>query len=258
MQHRHTNSSEFTRKILVLLAIFLFFSCSKAEKKQIDPSIVFLDENGKKSRLGDYLYKTPVIFTPVYFKCPSVCNLQLNRLAEAMQKIKIEIGRDVSIVSLSFNPAENPQIAKEKKKAYMKMYNLPGGESDWHFLTGKFEDIKTVTKSLDFEYYIDRESREYIHKPVSYFLDRNGNVIHALSGSKIEPGTVKMLIVAASLGEYGTISDRLLWFFLQFDEKNATLKINLGNGIRFVLVTFLVMVLILGYFRESKKKKTRV
>ena len=52
----------------------------------IDTSLRFVDHTGKSVTLADYFDgKRPVLVTMNYFRCPVLCNVQLNELTEALR-----------------------------------------------------------------------------------------------------------------------------------------------------------------------------
>ena len=52
----------------------------------LERALQFTDHTGKKVTLGDYFDgKRPVLLTMNYFRCPVLCNVQLNELTEALR-----------------------------------------------------------------------------------------------------------------------------------------------------------------------------
>jgi len=215
----------------------------QSETGQVDPSLEFLDENGKKVRLGDFFFKNrPVILMPVYFKCPTVCNSQMNRVIEGVRASRFTFPEDFEIISVSFNHKEGAGLAKKKKDSYIKEYNL---ENDsWHFLTGREENIRKLTDSLGFEFFWATESSEYIHKPVTYFLTSNGRLIHGISGTRPDPKAIEMSIIEASEGEFATFRDRILLFFFNFNPETGKYHLSLWRIIQSTIIFILVLVLL--------------
>ncbi|GIX43030.1 MAG: hypothetical protein KatS3mg129_2763 [Leptospiraceae bacterium] len=87
----------------------------------IDLNLTFLDEEGKKVQLKDFFKDKPVIIAPAYYECPRLCTLVYNGLKKAIENTKyIEPGKDYKIISLSFNPEDTQELAKEKAENYRK------------------------------------------------------------------------------------------------------------------------------------------
>src|SRR5438477_4032846 len=49
----------------------------------------FVDENSVPHRLSDYLDGRPAILVLVYYKCPMLCNLELNALSKAVRVLPL-------------------------------------------------------------------------------------------------------------------------------------------------------------------------
>ena len=96
----------------------------------------FRDDSGRELALGELFGKRPVILAPVYYRCPLLCSQVLNGLTRSLKPLSLEAGKDFDVVAFSINPEETPELAAQKKAAYLKRYDRPGTESGWHFLTG--------------------------------------------------------------------------------------------------------------------------
>ena len=222
-----------------------------AESSRIDPSLEFLDANGNKVRLGDFFFKNrPVILMPVYFKCPTVCNSQMNRVIEGVRASKFTFPEDFEIISVSFNHKEGHKLAQKKKNSYKTEYNLDN--DSWHFLTGSEENIRKLTSSLGFEFFWATESSEYIHKPVTYFLTSEGKVIHGISGTRPDFKAIEMSLKEASEGRLATAKDRILLFFFHFNPESGKYHLSLWRIIQSTVVFILLLVLVLK--RLSQKQ----
>jgi protein SCO1/2 len=121
----------------------------------IPDDAVFADENGKRASLKEAIDK-PVIIAPVYLGCTHECPLLLTGLAQVLGKIDMmEPGKDFRVITLSFDDTDNPKIALEKKKNYIKSIGKPFPEESWKFLTGDAVNIKKFTDSIGFKFQRD-------------------------------------------------------------------------------------------------------
>src|SRR4030042_2666681 len=82
--------------------------------------LTFNDENGNGVSLKQMIH-TPIILALVYYGCPNVCSLLLQNLAEVLNKLPAEAGKEYVALALSFDETEQPNLALEKKKIYLKM-----------------------------------------------------------------------------------------------------------------------------------------
>ena len=111
----------------------------------------FNDERGNPVRLG-HLIQTPTILALVYYHCPNVCSFLLQNMAEVLNKLPAEPGKDYTVLSVSFDETESPQFALEKKRFYLKMIERPFPEDAWRFLTGDKENIQKLTQAVGFQF----------------------------------------------------------------------------------------------------------
>src|SRR5687767_23145 len=134
--------------------------------EQLPLDAEFTDENGNKVKLGNYFGKgRPVVLALVYYECPMLCNEVLNGLTGSLKGISLDAGKDFDVIALSFDARENekPDLAKNKKAAYLERYGRSGAENGWHFLTGTQASIEAVTKAAGFSYRWDEKSNQFAH-----------------------------------------------------------------------------------------------
>ena len=84
--------------------------------EQVPLDLEFRDENGSAVRLGQYFGRKPVVLTLVYYSCPMLCNQVLNGLTSGLDVVSFDIGKEFDVVTVSFDPRETPELAKDKKR----------------------------------------------------------------------------------------------------------------------------------------------
>jgi len=129
--------------------------------EQIPLDAVFKDEQGREVRLGQFFKGKPVVLSLVYYTCPMLCNQVLNGMMGSFRQVSFNIGEQFDVVTVSFDPRETPELAAAKKITYVKAYNRPGAEANWHFLTGDETNIKRLTEAVGFRYYWDEQTKQY-------------------------------------------------------------------------------------------------
>ena len=89
---------------------------------QLPLDLPFLDDHGKSIVLGDYFREKPVILVLAYYRCPMLCTLVLNGLVRGLTDVPFDAGRDFAVVVVSIDSRETPELAREKKQAYVARY----------------------------------------------------------------------------------------------------------------------------------------
>lgn len=186
--------------------------------QNLDPSLKFKDENGADVTLGSYFDgKTPVLLSPVYFACPGLCNFHLNGLTEALKGMDWSAGGKYIVLAVSFDPSETPTIAAGKKASYMKVYDRPGTENGWHFLTGTAENVKKLTDSVGFTYHWDEKEKQWAHASAAIAVSPTGTITRYLPGIMFESRDVRMALLEAGEGKIGTFVDQLVLYCFHYN-----------------------------------------
>lgn len=223
---------------------------------EIDLGLEFTDEKGQVVTLGKYFSNKPVLFTIIYYSCPSLCNYHLNGMVAALKKLKLSVGDHFELVALSMNPNETPELAAAKMASYQDEYDRPGSSAGWHFLTGSEENIKKIADQVGFSFKWNPKLKEYAHASAAQVMTPGGKISRYLHGVEFDAQTVKLSLLEASNGKIGTIIDQIVLYCFQFDpSKNKytiyAYRIMQAGG--FLMVLVLAIVLIPIWIREKKK-----
>src|SRR3954464_14161748 len=143
---------------------------------QIAPDITFKDENGATVQLGQYYGKRPMVLTMVYYQCPMLCTMVLNDLNRVMGAMKMNVGEQFDVLTVSFDPTETPELANKKKHQYVQSYGRPHAMEGWHFLTGDQTQIKRLTDTIGFRYAWDEKFKQYAHASGIMVITPSGKV----------------------------------------------------------------------------------
>lgn len=233
---------------------------------QLDRELTFLDEAGNEVKLGDFLADKPVILAPVYYGCPMLCTQVLNGLTDALRDVTFKLGKDYEVVAFSINPKEVPELAVQKRAAYLERLGLAADTRGWHFLTAsprnalpataegeaKNSAIDTLTSTIGFRYAYDPEIDQYAHAGGVVVLTPGGKVSKYLYGIQPSPRDVRLSLVEASAGKVGTIADQLtLWLCYHYDPLTGKYSFAILNAMRAAgalfalgLITFVVWMLL--------------
>jgi protein SCO1/2 len=210
---------------------------------QVPPDLVFHDEMGRDVRLGDYFGKRPLVLALVYYKCPMLCTLVLNDLTKAMNSMRMNCGEQFDILTVSFDPNETPDLARDKKAQYIRAYRRPHAEEGWHFLTGDQASIETLTKAVGFRYAWDAASHQYAHASGLIVLTPEGKTARYFYGIEYAPSDLELSIDEASHGKVTSVADTILLYCFHYDPKTGRYSLRV---LRAVQTGGIITVLALG------------
>jgi protein SCO1/2 len=173
--------------------------------QSLDPTLLFRDEQNNSIAIGEYFDgKRPILLSFNYSNCPGQCSVQLEKITMALRQIDFEAGKDFQIVSVSIDPNEQASRARQTKEKYTKLYNRPGSEDGWHFLTGEKDNIKRLADQCGVKYKYIPHQKLFSHPPVFLLISPEGKVVRYIEGFDYISGTVKLALVDAAAGKIGS------------------------------------------------------
>ena len=220
--------------------------------EQLPLDLVFKDENGESVKLGDYFGKKPVVLSLVYYQCPMLCNQVLNGMATAFKVMAFKPGQEFDVVTVSFDPRENPALAAAKKNTYVNY--LPeakrsGANSGWHFLTGDETNIKRLTDAVGFRYHFDEATNQFAHASAIYVTTPQGKLARYFYGIEYAPRDLRLGLIEAAENKIGSPVDQLLLYCYHYDPatgKYGAVVMNimrLGGVVTLIAIFALLFVL---------------
>jgi len=173
---------------------------------QVPLDLQFRDESGQTVKLGDYFHADrPVVLVMVYFKCTALCGPALNGLTKALKTVDLQPGRQFEIVTVSFNPAEGPDMAAAKKEGFVKLLGKPEVAPAWHFLTNSDPAAaKTLGDAIGFGYRKVPDKDIYLHGAGIFICTPGGRVSRVQQGVSFDPQELHDSLIHASQGTIST------------------------------------------------------
>jgi protein SCO1 len=218
----------------------------------IPDDAIFADENGKRVSLKEAIDK-PVIIAPVYLGCTHECPLLLTGLAQVLGKIDMmKPGKDFRVITLSFDDTDNPEIALEKKKNYIKSVGKPFPEESWRFLTGDAANIKKFTDSIGFKFQRDGE-HDFSHPVTLVVVSPQGRIVRYLEGISFLPFEVTMALTEAAQGKVGSPTSKVLMYCFSYDPLKKSYVFNILKVTATVMILFVASFF--AYLMISSRKK---
>lgn len=200
----------------------------------------FTDEQGNKVLLADF-FDRPIVFIPVYYRCPGICTPVLQEMASVIGKTDITPGVDYRVLTVSFEPTETHDLAQLKKTnmiAEVKGREVP--EDAWRFFVGDAENVRRLTDAVGFLYKRDSNGVDYVHTGTVIFLDKTGKIVRYLDGVQMNPADFKMAVIDAQHGMPRSVMQAVKKLCYTFSPESRTyvLQVNriiLGFTLLFVL-----------------------
>jgi protein SCO1/2 len=210
--------------------------------------VTFHDETGTTITFGNLLKDKPAVLVLGYQRCPKLCAVVLANLVERLRNVSFEVGKDFSVIDLSIDPREDPEMGRVAQTAAVERYGR-GTTAGWHFLTGREESIRAVANAVGFRYRYDREKREFEHPSGVILLTPDGKVARYLFGIEYRPSDLRLGLVEASQGTISSPVDRVLLLLCNYDPQTGRYT-PLAMGI--LRGAAIVTVLIVGFFLVSR------
>jgi protein SCO1 len=225
--------------------------------KNIPLDVTFNDENGNRVTLRE-LINGPTVIALVYYSCPGICNPLMFELANVMNKSDLEPGYDYNVVAISIDEFENPEKASAKKKEMFSGFDKEVSSESWRFLTGKLENIKTVTNAAGF--YFKREGNELRHAGTIIFVDKDGKICRYLFPSYTEnhgygilPFDFKMAVLETGEGKVSPTIARFLRFCFSYDTEGQKYALNFTRIFGAAILLFAGIFFLIIWLKPKKE-----
>jgi len=203
--------------------------------------LTFTDEDGKPVLLRD-LAHSPVILALVYYHCTNVCSFLLQNVADVIDKMPAEPGKDYTVLAISFDENEKPNLAREKKGFYLQMIQRPFPKENWRFLTGEKENIHRLADAVGFHF--RRQGDDFEHPVSLIILAPDGKIVRYLLGTDILPLDLKMGLIEASQGRIGPVISKVVRFCFSYDPKGNKLVFNTLKVTGSVTLLFAILLIL--------------
>jgi protein SCO1 len=214
---------------------------------QVPVDAAFRDETGAEVHLSNYLGKKPVALVLVQYECKMLCTQMLNGTLHSLFDLKLDIGKDFDIVTISIDPSESPELAADKKKTYLdefaeksKRQLDPAG---WHFLVGSKESIDSVADAIGYRYVYDATQDQYAHPSGIVVLTPEGKIARYFYGIQYPTTDLRLGLVEASDNKIGSPVDQFLLLCYDYHPETGTYGLVVVNLVRILgIVTILALV----------------
>lgn len=219
----------------------------------IDLNLTFVGEDGYPHPLKDvFAAGRPVVLNLVYYTCPMLCNLTLNGQVSVLRELAWTPGKEFEVVTISIDPTETFQMAKEKKAAYLSSLDKPVGPG-WHFFVDHQGNVKKLAAQMGFHYNYDARQRQYAHSSAIMVLTPQGKVSRYLYGIKFKERDLRLALTEASEGKFGLSFEKLLMMCYHYDPSAKSYVLYATNVMRLggLLVVVALATFLFRYWRSD-------
>lgn len=218
--------------------------------------LIFHDETGQTVPLRTYFGEKPVIFSLVYFKCPSLCPMSLRETVSSLRRMPLQVGLDYNVLVVSFDPSDTPATAAEKKAEYAKMFGRAGFNSGWHFLTGSQESISRLTSAIGFDSRWDQATKQYIHASGIMVATPDGRMSRYFYGIDYAPADLRLALANAAQHKISRPVDFILQFCFHYDPTQGKYTLTIINILKVAgILTVLAIAALVYYLMRNDKRQ---
>ena len=151
------------------------------------PGFTLTDQTGSRVSLSQWAGQV-VAVTFIYTTCPlpDYCFRLANNFSQLNQRFASRMGRDLVLLSISFDPVHDQPAVLAKYASTWK-----ADPESWHFLTGPLDDVKKVSRQFGLNFWPDEI---YLtHSLHTLVIDRQGRLAADFEGNQF---------TARQLGDY--------------------------------------------------------
>jgi len=191
----------------------------------VPAEVTFYDENGQSVNLKSLVNK-PTILSLVYYRCPGLCSPLLQGVAEVIDRVDMEPGKDYNLITVSFDTRDNYLTAAEKKSNYLSTLKKKIPDGSWRFLTGDSLNIAKLTGAVGWRF-LKQPDGNFAHGSAIMILSPDGKIVRYLYGVTYLPLDMKMALLEASEGKIIPSISKLMQMCYSYDPDSRKYVFNL-------------------------------
>jgi protein SCO1/2 len=223
----------------------------------VDPDLEFTDERGYPFRLRQlFPGKQPVVLFLGYYHCPAMCGTVLQAAFEALSEVDLQPGTDYRVLSVSIDPTETAEQARQRKQNFLPRLTKTGGDDAWRVLVGDAANTAKLAASVGFRFYWSEATGQYAHPPSLIFLTPEGKVSRVIVNTVFEPADVRLALVEASNGTLGTLWDQVQLNCLTFDARTSSYTLAAMTIMRVAGAVTVVVLALMIWLMLRRERRT--
>jgi protein SCO1/2 len=230
--------------------------------------LTFTNADSEIHQLSRYINGSrPTILVMIYFDCPMICPVVLDKLATAMNDLEYTVGRDYNVLVVSFDPTDTITHAADRKMYDMSGYShgqSPDIASGWQFMVGDPSQIRKLKDALGLDIRL-LDNGEYSHPVALSVLSPDGMVARYIYGLDYDPKQIKLSLLEASEGKIAkSLGDQFLFRCFSYNHTegkytvSAMILMRIGGVLTIIAITLLIGGLFIKerVFRRSDRDES--
>ncbi len=189
---------------------------------RVPTDVKLFDSTGGTVEIGSYFSdRRPTVLLLVYYDCPMLCGLMLEKMNEVINGVQQTVGEDYRILVVSFDHTNTTEMARQMQERYHRGYDRgldELGRESYLFHTTTAGEARRLADSVGFDYRFQPKSGEFSHPSVMYILTPDGTLSSYLSGLDYEPKQLRLALIDAADSKIArSIGDFFLHLCFSFD-----------------------------------------
>jgi protein SCO1/2 len=181
---------------------------------RVDVAATVNDDDGRRVELGELLGGVSLV-VPVYYRCPNLCDLTLDGVAELAATAAASGAAPADVLLVSFAENEGLSDARAMRTELTARHPEIARGERWHFLTASRDDIARITRSIGFRFERSVGAPTYAHAAGAVVVAPDGRLLAFLPGVRFAAERLAALVTgrAAAAQAAWTPPSALLWCF---------------------------------------------
>jgi protein SCO1/2 len=184
-----------------------------------------------------------------------LCGEIMQGMLKAFNELPFTIGDEFVVVTVSFNPDEQSDLARLKKKNMLEHYKTPKAAAGWHFLTSEEANVRKLADSVGFQYTYLPSVGEYAHASGIMVLTPEGKVSRYFYGIEYPERDLRFGLIEAANERIGSLADEVLLLCYRYDPASGSYGFVIMAALRIAGgVTVLGLALLVGLFLWQERR----